>query len=313
MEKGQEEEEEEEEEEEDVDAMADDGSANKQQGAAACKNRARLQLHKSFLHLSKALKKLHARRRRGGGQQANASGEGEPPTPTPSSSAAASFLSGCMHNPRTHSFASGRRHRRAHEDDDDDLGDAALAVNFRSLRIAPSAGAASVAGDGSSSPRDRYSSGASEERDGVAPVPPTPTPTPSAGAPADKAVFGGAGVAVVTFSAAPYEDFRRSMREMVDAGAAVRGGGASAAVVAAPAVDWDFMEELLFCYLHLNDRVVHRDILRAFTDTVAALRRRRRAVAARGRRTRRRGAAADSGEGSAVAPSSHGPRGRGGA
>ncbi|RCV11422.1 hypothetical protein SETIT_2G184300v2 [Setaria italica] len=282
-------------EEEDVDAMAEESAKQ----AAACKNRARLQLHKSFLHLSKALKKLHARH--GGGHQANASGEGEPPTP--SSSAAASFLSGCMHNPRTHSFASGRRHRPAHEDDD--LGDA-LNVNFRSLRIGPSTGAAVAVDGGSSSPRDRYSSsdGASEECDDVAPpLPPTP-----AAAPANKAVFGGAGVAVVTFSAAPYEDFRRSMREMVDA--ASDRSSAAAATAGAPAVDWDFMEELLFCYLHLNDRAVHRDILRAFTDTVAALRRRRRT--AKSRRTRRRGAAADSSEGGAVAPSFY-VRGRGSA
>ncbi|OEL37412.1 hypothetical protein BAE44_0001571 [Dichanthelium oligosanthes] len=242
-------------------------------------------LHRSFLHLSKALKKLHARR--GHQQQANASGE--PPTPS-SSATAASFLSGCMHHPRTHSFAAARRHR--HKDE------SALAVNFGSLRIGPTA---AVAGDdgGSSSAQDYYSSddGGNEEREGVAPV----SPPPPALA-ADKAAVCGAGVAVVTFSAAPYEDFRRSMREMVDdatgpgAGAGA-GGGAGGAV---PAVDWDFMEELLFCYLRLNDRAVHKDILRAFTDTVAALRRRRRrAAAAKSRRTRRqsrRGDGADSGD-----------------
>ncbi|KAF8688800.1 hypothetical protein HU200_042127 [Digitaria exilis] len=204
--------------------------------AAACKKRARL--HKSFLHLSKALKKLHPRR--GHHHQAAKNASGEPPPTPSSSSAAASFFSGCMH-PRTHSFASGRRH--CHEDD-------ALAVNFRSLRISPAcAAAAAVAGvgdEGSSSAQDFYSSdgGASElDREGVAPPPPSPPSLTTT----NKAVVGS--VAVVTFSAEPYEDFRRSMREMVDAAAA------------APAVDWEFMEELLFCYLRLNDRAVHREIV----------------------------------------------------
>ncbi|CAL5074677.1 unnamed protein product [Urochloa decumbens] len=279
-------------EEEDVDGE----STN----AAACKKKSASSLHRSFMHLSRALKKLHARRR---GHQASASvGGGDPPT-TPSSSAAASFLSGCMHNPRTQSFASARRRRRhTHGEDDGEAG--ALAVNFRSLRIGPTEFAAAVAGDGGSSsssppppPADRYSS--DDERDGVVP------PAPAAALGNNKAVVGGAGVAVVTFSAAPYEDFRRSMREMVDA-SADRGSA-----LAAPAVDWEFMEELLFCYLHLNDRAVHRDILRAFTDTVAALRRRRRrgsAVAAKSRRARRRRWSAgadingDSGAAQAVAP-----------
>jgi hypothetical protein len=60
-------------------------------------------------------------------------------------------------------------------------------------------------------------------------------------------------------------------------------------------VDWDFMEELLFRYLQLNDRAVHKDILRAFTDTVAALRRRRRAPKPKSRRTRRRQPKGDDG------------------
>ncbi|CAL5081075.1 unnamed protein product [Urochloa decumbens] len=262
--------------------------------AAACKKK-RASLHRSFQHLSRALKKLHARRH---GHQASASvGGGDPPTP--SSSAAASFLSGCMHNPRTQSFATARRHRHNHDDEAD-----ALAVNFRSLRIGTTEFAAAVAGDGGSSsspPPDRYSSD-DERDDGAVPAPPTPALDNN------KAVVGGAGVAVVTFSAAPYEDFRRSMREMVDASAAGRG---SAAAAVAPAVDWDFMEELLFCYLHLNDRAVHGDILRAFTDTVAALRRRRRrrrAAAAKSRRARRRRWSAgadingDGGAAQAVAP-----------
>ncbi|CAN6195669.1 unnamed protein product [Urochloa humidicola] len=260
----------------------------------------RARLHRSFslthLYLSRALKKLHARR---GHQAGNASG-GDPPTP--SSSAAASFLSGCMQHPRTKSFASGRRrrhhhrhthdrhhHRHTHDDADGD-GAGALAVNFRSLHIGPTF-AADVAGDGGSSssppPQDRcyISDGGGEERDVVVVSPPQP---PVSALASNRAVVGGAGVAVVTFSAAPYEDFRRSMREMVEAFAA---GSADAA---APAVDWEFMEELLFCYLHLNDRAVHGDILRAFTDTVAALRRRRRRAAKSMQARRRWSAGADS-------------------
>ncbi|RLN34270.1 hypothetical protein C2845_PM03G32570 [Panicum miliaceum] len=258
--------------EEDADAIAMAEESTEQQ-AAACKKPARLHLHRSFLRLSRALKKLHARRGLGH-QAANAGGSEPPPTPS-SSSAAASFLSGCMHHPRTHSFASARRHK--HED--------ALAVNFRSLRIGSTTATVvaneSSSSSASSSPQlDHYCSDGGREREGVAPPPPPP-PAALAG----KALVGGAGVAVVTFSAAPYEDFRRSMREMVDDAA---GDGA-----AAPAVDWGFMEELLFCYLRLNDRAVHGDILRAFTATVAALRRRRRRrAAAKGRRARRRGAGA---------------------
>jgi uncharacterized protein (TIGR01568 family) len=31
------------------------------------------------------------------------------------------------------------------------------------------------------------------------------------------------------------------------------------------------MEELLFCYLELNERAVHKDILHAFTNTIVVL------------------------------------------
>ncbi|EER96623.1 hypothetical protein BDA96_02G189000 [Sorghum bicolor] len=240
----------EDEEEEDKSTKADDVGCKK--------NVTRLQ--RSFLHLSRAIGKLHGRR-----GHANANGE---TSLSSSSSAATSFLSGCMH-PRTHSFASGRHHRHKHDDDDDGSGDA-LAVNFRSLRISLAASAAPVVpgddeGDSSSAQDCCYGDGGgrgSEADD----------------EPNKAVVAQGAGVAVATLSAAPYEDFRRSMREMVDAGAA------------AAAVDWDFMEELLFCYLRLNDRAVHKDILRAFTDTVAAIRRHRhrRRAANKSRRTRRR-------------------------
>ncbi|KAE8816278.1 hypothetical protein D1007_06127 [Hordeum vulgare] len=234
------------------------------------KKRARL---KSFLHFSKALKKLHGHGRPSANDNVN-------PSPSPSAAAAAgSLLSACMH-PRTNSFSSGARQRHVaagNRDDDDD--DGALAVNFRSLRVGPTV-VPDDDDDGSSTQED-YGGSESEGGGVVAGM-------------AAKAVVsgGGGGVAVVTLSVAPYEDFRRSMREMADAHARME--AARAGTRAAPAVDWDFMEELLFCYLQLNDRAVHKDILRAFTDTVAALRRRRRAPAAKpkSRRTRqpRRGA-----------------------
>ncbi|XP_074558118.1 uncharacterized protein LOC141814016 [Curcuma longa] len=68
------------------------------------------------------------------------------------------------------------------------------------------------------------------------------------------------GEAVVRFSNEPYVDFRRSMEEMV-AAQGRRGPP-----------DWEFMQELLFSYLELNDRSVHGDILRAFTDLTASIR-----------------------------------------
>uniref|UniRef100_A0ACD5Y337 Uncharacterized protein n=1 Tax=Avena sativa TaxID=4498 RepID=A0ACD5Y337_AVESA len=233
-----------------------------EEGKRKKKNRKKhARLHKSFLHFSKALKKIHIH------------GHGRPSAddnPPPSSSS--SFLSACMH-PRTHSFSSSglQRHvdARHHENTNDD----ALTAGFRSLRIGPTPvldDDGEGDNDGSSSTQDDYDGIESEGDDVLEAIAATKA-----------AVAGGSGgVAVVTFSVAPYEDFRRSMREMADAHWAVRRE--------APAVDWDFMEELLFCYLQLNERAVHKDILRAFTDTVAALRRRRRAPKPKSRRTRLR-------------------------
>lgn len=68
-------------------------------------------------------------------------------------------------------------------------------------------------------------------------------------------------IAVLAYSPSPYEDFRRSMQEMVDA--RMRNQGR---------VDWDFMEELLFCYLNLNEKKSYRYILSAFVDLIVDLR-----------------------------------------
>ncbi|KAJ4820014.1 Transcription repressor OFP14 [Rhynchospora pubera] len=67
------------------------------------------------------------------------------------------------------------------------------------------------------------------------------------------------GVGIVTFSMDPYEDFRRSMKRMVEAHH----------VDASQHLDWDFLEELLFCYLELNDKSIHKHVLRAFSDITA--------------------------------------------
>ncbi|GMY34228.1 transcription repressor OFP14 [Fagus crenata] len=68
-------------------------------------------------------------------------------------------------------------------------------------------------------------------------------------------------IAVLAYSPSPYDDFRRSMQEIVEA--RMRNHGK---------VDWDFMEELLFCYLNLNEKKSYRYILSAFVDLIIVLR-----------------------------------------
>lgn len=82
-------------------------------------------------------------------------------------------------------------------------------------------------------------------------------------------------VAVLAYSPSPYEEFRRSMQEMVEA--RMRNHGK---------VDWNFMEELLFCYLNLNEKQSHRYILSAFVDLVVVLRQTSDSVPARSRNAR---------------------------
>ncbi|CAI9779969.1 unnamed protein product [Fraxinus pennsylvanica] len=66
---------------------------------------------------------------------------------------------------------------------------------------------------------------------------------------------------VLTYSPSPYDDFRQSMHEMIQARLENNGK-----------VDWEFMEELLFCYLNVNAKKSYRYILSAFVDLVLVLR-----------------------------------------
>ncbi|GER44670.1 ovate family protein [Striga asiatica] len=81
-------------------------------------------------------------------------------------------------------------------------------------------------------------------------------PPPPAAEDGSGAVVGG-GVAVDTYSPDPYADFRRSMVEMIEA----RNYKA----------DWEFLNELLLCYLSLNPKHAHKYIVEAFSDVVVSL------------------------------------------
>ncbi|KAF2323333.1 hypothetical protein GH714_034747 [Hevea brasiliensis] len=68
-------------------------------------------------------------------------------------------------------------------------------------------------------------------------------------------------ITVIKYSRSPNEDFQLSMQEMVEARLQRKGK-----------VDWDFMQELLFCYLDLNEKKSHKFILSASVDLVVGLR-----------------------------------------
>ncbi|XP_050237930.1 transcription repressor OFP16-like [Mercurialis annua] len=67
-------------------------------------------------------------------------------------------------------------------------------------------------------------------------------------------------VAVPTYSPDPYLDFRRSMQEMVEARELVD-----------VKANWDYLHELLLCYLALNPKSTHKFIVRAFADLLVSL------------------------------------------
>lgn len=76
---------------------------------------------------------------------------------------------------------------------------------------------------------------------------------------AKKAVVG-----IMTFSTDPYKDFMSSMKRMAE----THHADASQPLD----WDWDFLEELLLCYLELNDKSIHKHVLRAFSDLTAGFR-----------------------------------------
>ncbi|KAK8939878.1 hypothetical protein KSP40_PGU006733 [Platanthera guangdongensis] len=72
-------------------------------------------------------------------------------------------------------------------------------------------------------------------------------------------------VPVVQISGDPSADFRLSMQEMVAARLRrVAGGNESS-------TDWEFLKELLLCYLELNEERAHEFILVAFFDLIAGI------------------------------------------
>ncbi|GAB2220685.1 hypothetical protein Droror1_Dr00008351 [Drosera rotundifolia] len=66
-------------------------------------------------------------------------------------------------------------------------------------------------------------------------------------------------IPVQTYSPDPYSDFRRSMQEMVEARDRHEEWS------------WEYLNELLVCYLKLNPESAHGDIVRAFADLVVCL------------------------------------------
>ncbi|EXB39392.1 hypothetical protein L484_025089 [Morus notabilis] len=84
---------------------------------------------------------------------------------------------------------------------------------------------------------------------------------------ADVTLFGNS-IAVPTFSPDPYADFRRSMQEMLEA----RSDHASKSNNSnSNSNNWEFLHELLLCYLALNPKSTHKFITRAFSDLVVSL------------------------------------------
>ncbi|KZT76682.1 hypothetical protein F511_40484 [Dorcoceras hygrometricum] len=64
------------------------------------------------------------------------------------------------------------------------------------------------------------------------------------------------GVAVQKYSPDPYADFHRSMQEMIEAH---------------QVISWEFLHELLCCYLTLNPKHTHKFIVDAFADVIFSL------------------------------------------
>ncbi|KAK7255343.1 hypothetical protein RIF29_28751 [Crotalaria pallida] len=67
-------------------------------------------------------------------------------------------------------------------------------------------------------------------------------------------------IIVLASSISPFENFRRSMEDMVEA-----------KLKNHETVCWDFMQELLFCYIKLNEKKKHKFILSAFVDLITTM------------------------------------------
>ncbi|PSS07445.1 Transcription repressor like [Actinidia chinensis var. chinensis] len=93
-------------------------------------------------------------------------------------------------------------------------------------------------------------------------------------------------ITVLTYSPSPYDDFRNSMMEMIEARMHHQGE-----------VDWEFMEEILFCFLDLNDQKSYKYILSAFVDLIVVLRENSGKVPARSGHVRSEGSGRERKEG----------------
>lgn len=70
----------------------------------------------------------------------------------------------------------------------------------------------------------------------------------------------GGSIAIPTDSPDPFVDFRRSMQEMVEANDMIDVRN-----------NWDYLHELLMCYLSLNPKSNHKFIVGAFSDLLVSL------------------------------------------
>ncbi|MCL7035861.1 hypothetical protein MKW94_016199 [Papaver nudicaule] len=78
--------------------------------------------------------------------------------------------------------------------------------------------------------------------------------------PEPDSLFISRGIPVQTYSPDPYMDFRKSMQEMVEA-----------TEFSNVRADWNYLHELLLCYLALNPKHTHKFIMDAFADLLVCL------------------------------------------
>lgn len=89
-------------------------------------------------------------------------------------------------------------------------------------------------------------------------------------------VGGGIAVAVRKYSPNPYLDFRVSMEEMLrarrdDRNPTPENKHGSSIKMINSYTDWEYLHELLLCYLSLNSKHTHKFIISAFTDILVDL------------------------------------------